>query len=232
MTTGERRQPGGIRAAAPDYLIRVQHHPARAELLDRLLPGLAGLPYEVVSDPRPDGKPSAWRTYRECLTRPHDAAWTIIVQDDTIPAAGLDVGIPEALSEHPGRVVCLFLAGAPIRTARRARAAHTAGERYVEIQAGDFTPTVATAWPVEIAAELVAWADENVDAEHRDDDSHVGKFMRHRERAVVVVPSLFQHPDDNPSLVRRRHMSGRNKLRTAAVWTGRADYEQSRSERG
>jgi hypothetical protein len=198
----------------------VQHHPSRAPLLDRLLPGLAGLPVEVVTDPRPDGRPSAWRTYRECLTRAHDAAWLLVVQDDAIPGDQLHERIPAALSEHPGRAVCFFLAGHPIRTARVARRAHEAGEQYVEIQPGDFTPTVATAWPAEMAKELAAWADENVDPEHRDDDSHVGRFMRHRQPAIVTVPCLFQHPDDNPSLVRRRHMSGRNRLRTAAVWTG------------
>lgn len=224
MTTRERRRPGGIRAAAPELLVRVQHHPSRAELLDRLLPGLAGLTVEVVTDPKPDGKPSAWRTYRECLSRPHDADWLLIVQDDVIPADNLHVQIPEALQEHPGRVVCLFLAGHPIPTARSARRAHDVGERHVEILPNNMTPTVATAWPADIAAQLVEWGDENVDPEHRDDDSHIGRFMRHRPPAIVRVPCLFQHPDDNPSLVRRRHMSGRNRLRTAAVWTGRADY--------
>lgn len=212
-----------MRAAAPDLTIRVQHHPSRAPLLDRLLPGLEGLPYEVVSDPQPHGKPSAWRTYRRCLEGAHEAAWLVVVQDDAIPADGVAEAIPELLAAHEGRVVCMFLAGAPMRTARQARVA--AHGSVVEIQAGDFTPTVATAWPSDIAAELAAWGDEHVEPEHRDDDSHVGRFMKLTGRvAVCAVPSLFQHPDDTVSLTRRKHMGGRNRLRTAAVWTGRSDY--------
>lgn len=224
MTTREPCSPRDTGAAAPDFLIRVQHHPSRAGLLDRLLPGLAGLPVEVVSDPRPDGPPSAWRTYRQCLTAPHDRSWLVVVQDDAIPADGLADALPKVLAAQPGRVVCLFLAGAPIRTARRARAAAAAGEQWVEIETGDFTPTVATAWPVEIAEELARWGDDNVPGEHRDDDSHVGRFMRNRQPAICTVPSLFQHPDDVPSLTRRKVMGGRNRLRVAAAWSGHADY--------
>lgn len=214
-------------ADPPTLVVRVQHHPSRRELLDRLLPGLEGLPVEVVNDPEPNAKPSAWRTYRLCLRAQENASWLVVVQDDAIPADGFAAALPRILAANEGTIVCLFVAGAPVRFARELRQADARGARYVDHRWLDWTPTVATAWPAEQAARMIEWADHRgVAPDHIGDDNLVGRFVRETRAAVrATVPSIVQHPDIEPSLIGRRHRGGRNPLRVAAVWTGHASYE-------
>lgn len=213
-------------------IIRVQHHPSRAELLDRLLPALAPLPVEVIADPEPEGKRSAWRTYRECLARPTGADWIVVVQDDAIPAAGFADALPTILAANAGALVCLFTAGAPVRLAHRVREAHGRGVRYARHGWLDWTPTVATAWPAGQARRMVEWADrKGIPGDAQGDDNLVGKFVTStRAECVLTAPCVVQHPDDAPSLIGRKSRGGRNPFRVAAVWTGSADYDWTRQQ--
>lgn len=210
------------------YVVRIQHHPSRAHLLDRLTPALPGC--EVVVDPDPEGPRSAFRTYRACLA-PADTDWVVVIQDDAIVADGFADALPAVLDDNPGVLVCLFLAGAPRRSAQAAERAYRRGDRYASLSlasGSDFVPTVATAWPTALAAEFLQWADSELglNPNDRDDDRWVGRWARHNDvGAVAVVPSMVQHPDDTQSLVkatRKQPRAGRNGFRTAAVWTGSA----------
>lgn len=202
--------------AAP--LVRIQHHPNRVHLLPELRRTI-GLPLAVVADPDPEGKPSALRCYRECVTRPA-VGYThlVILQDDVTVCADFDVAVGRVLTAYPDRMVALFVAGAPPASARRAVRASAAGAPIVELCAGDWVPTVALAWPVKDAAEFARYL-TRVDEEHWADDPIVGGWVRRTRRSVLAtVPSIVQHPDVEPSFFKKKAAAGRNRYRVAAVW--------------
>jgi hypothetical protein len=175
--------------------VHVQHHPRRAHLLESLLPALGEC--TVVSDPEPDGRPSAIRTYLECLRRmPDPATNLLILQDDATPCEGFRPRAEAAIDERPDDLVALFLAGAPHRSAQAARRAHKAGESWVLMAKTDWVPTVALAWPRARASEFLAFLKENPALVRVGDDNVVGQFTRTEQIPVwAVVPSLVEHPD-------------------------------------
>lgn len=196
--------------------VRVQHHPARADLLARLLPRLRPYKPSVVTDP---GGPvaSAWRCYRACLATPWQGDRLLIVQDDAWPATGFATALNKIVAAHPESMVALFMAGAPYRTARQILLAARAGRHYTAVHPSDFAATVALLWPREDADAFLAWTDTNLKKHTVGDDNVVGAFLKATGRRVVVtVPSIVQHPDDVPSLIGRRHANGRNRYRVAA----------------
>jgi hypothetical protein len=207
-----------VLGAAPTLLVRIQHHPARADLLTDLLPQLHPLTVEVVEDPEPDERPSAWRTYRECLLRPCAHDRLLVLQDDVIVADGFTGHVGALVASYD--MVALFLAGAPERSARRAREAHRRGDTYASMDARDWVPTVALAWAPVLAQRMVEWTDgRGIPRFYEGDDNLVGAFVRHHGITVwATVPSVVQHPDVVRSLVGRRNRHGRNPLRTAAIW--------------
>lgn len=213
-------------AAAPPTLmavptgihVRVQHHPARVELLKRLTPRLRPYKPSVVVDPGGD-VPSAWRCYRHCLVEPWEGDRLLIVQDDAWPATGFAKALKQIVVSHPDSMIALFMAGAPWRTADLIKRAARGGRRYAAVHPRDFAATVALLWPRADAEAFVAWTDEHPPAADSGDDNVVGAFIRATGRHVVVtVPSIVQHPDDVPSLIGRRHSHGRNKFRVACVF--------------
>lgn len=199
--------------------VRVQHHPARAELLARLTPRLRPYKPSVVVDPGGDVA-SAWRCYRQCLVEPWDGDRLLIVQDDAWPATGFAKALKQIVVSHPDSMVALFMAGAPWRTKRLIDKAAMAGRRYASVHPRDFPATVALLWPRADAEAFVSWTDEHPPTDPESgDDNVVGEFMRKTNRRVVVtVPSIVQHPDDVPSMIGRRHANGRNRFRVAAVF--------------
>lgn len=203
----------------------IQHHPSRPELLARLLASVPGAAYEVVTDPDPEGVESAWRTYRECLQR-RPGETTVIVQDDAVGCRGAVAALPLVEADHPGQLVALTVCGAPPRSAARVRRADAQRDRYATLHRDDWVPTVAVMWPADARADCLEWADRRFRQDALGDDSIIGKWREHHWREVyATVPSLFQHPDDNPSLIKRRHRDGANRFRVAVVfdpdWTPR-----------
>ena len=98
---------------------RVQHHPARAVFLPRLLEALAPLPTEVIIDPEPYELASPWRTYLACLADPPDCSHLLIVQDDAVPCRGFTAAVEQVALANPDTPVCLFIS----REARNSRIA-------------------------------------------------------------------------------------------------------------
>lgn len=232
MSTGA--APSATAGRPLPLLVRVQHHPSRAPLLDRLLDGLAPLPVEVVADPDPDGPPSAWRTYRECLTRPHDAERIVVVQDDVTLADGFADRLPAIADQHPNQLTLLFVSGAPSGWQREVAAAARQGRRWATCATPPrWTPAVANVWPAALAHAFVGWADMWIDRRGKHqvgDDPVIGEWVRATGVPVVAtVPSVVQHPDDQPSVVnpRVRGAAGRNRQRIACVFTGTAVYDWS-----
>jgi hypothetical protein len=198
--------------------VAVQHHPARAHLIDRLVERLGGA--EVVTDPDPDGVRSPYRTYVEALRRtPPGATHRLIVQDDAEPADGFRPRMLDAVATHPDRLVALFVPGSPPHRAAVLRA-QKAGQSWVTLPP-TWVPTVALCWPVEMVALFLAWADTKYPdgTKRMGDDGPVGKWAQTiRTRAVAPIPSLVQHPDVEPSLIGRRAAGGANRARVAVAF--------------
>lgn len=200
----------------------MQHHPERAHLLPPLLERL-DRPAEVVSDPNPEDRlRSPWRTYRECLyAPPPSVTHLLILQDDVIPCRNLVAACEMIARPDP---VCVFLGGAPVRTAMLAKRALERGQRFVPVHRAEWVPVVAVLWPVESAQACLDWTGSNRlpgDPNPRSDDAVVGSWAR-RERVPIwaTVPSLVQHADLEPSLIGRKARGGRAKWRVAFSWIG------------
>lgn len=178
-----------------------------------------------MSDPNPEDRlPSPWRTYRECLyAPPGDATHLLVLQDDVIPCRNLVTACARIAEVVPSSPVAVYLGGHPVRTARNAARALTLGKTFVQVIPTDFVPVVALLWPVEVAQAFLDWCGENRlpgDPNPRSDDAVVGKWARNTKHPVyATVPSLVQHPDEEPSLIRKaRH--GRSVFRKAFSWIG------------
>lgn len=199
-------------------LVRIQHHPKRAALLPELRQSI-GLPLAVIADPDPDGRPSALRCYRECVTRPAVGySHVVILQDDVKVCADFDVAVERVLTAYPDTMVALFVAGAPPASARAVTRASAAGEPVAELCPGDWVPTVALAWPVADAVEFSRYL-KRVDQEQWADDPIVGGWVRRTQRTVLAtVPSIVQHPDVEKSFFPKKASAGKNRYRVAAVW--------------
>ncbi len=203
-------------------LVRLQAHPLRAHLHQPILDAAGTLPTEIVLDPDPHGKPSPLRTYRECVKPAEGFTHIVIVQDDVTLIAGFDVALTELLTLVPDRLVALFVAGAPRRSAALIREARKRGDSFTDLGRMDWVPTVALAWPVEMAAEFSQHL-RRVPTERWADDPVVGGWCsRRRVHVIAAVPSLVQHPDLLPSLLPNdKSGGGKNVYRTAAVYSGR-----------
>ena len=201
---------------------RIQSHPSRRGIRERLLPGLQGMPVEIVEtnfDP-----PNPWKGYLACLDAPPDCTHLLIVQDDTITCRGLTPALEKIARVEPDVPVCLYLGGLTMRSRRAALVAGKAGARFAEIHHGDFLPVVAIMWPVGLARDFYRWGSSPDRLrqrngrvfDERSDDAMGGRWMRQaRQRVVATIPSLIEHPDDVVSTIARS-----NANRTALFWHG------------
>lgn len=183
--------------------IVVQHHPSRAELLERLLPRLPGA--RVVVDPLADGQfRSAWHAYEACLrSRQPDETHLLVVQDDAWPCDGYVAALEAAVAARPDRVIVTCVCGNAKRNCRRMWQACEAGLPFAELDANEWCPTVATCYPAAVLDELLAWIDVQKWPPHQiADDAPIGRFLNETGMgALMTVPSLVEHPDDAVSLV-------------------------------
>lgn len=179
-------------------------------------------------DPDPDGVPSAIRTYVECIRRtPPDATHRLVVQDDALPCARFVERATAALSERPHDLVAFFVPGTGLH-GRWMREAAKRGQPWVQLPtSANWQPVVALSWPVELVEPFIDFADAHIAKRLArrlrtiGDDPVVGAFCRAQRRAVwATVPSLVEHPDLEPSLVKQRSYGGRNPARRAAVFVG------------
>jgi hypothetical protein len=193
--------------------IVVQHHPSRADLLPRLTARLTD-PL-IVTDPG-GSVSSAWRTYRLCLrAAPADATHVLIVQDDAEVCDHFEEAVTAAIEACED--ACISFCTTP--QCRRTMAAMTQAmkkrEPWAAWDRADFWPVVCSSYPVAVARAAADWVDRHK-PDTRNDDAPMGEFLRASGAcAVATVPSLAQHPDDVPSLVGRKFMSGTNPARLA-----------------
>lgn len=205
---------------------RVQTHPARAHLIPPLLARLDGFDsIQAINDPDPDGVPNAWRSYRACLESTGDATHVLVVQDDAEPCRNLAAAVRQIAARHPDRIVCLFVGGAPPRSARNVIVAGAHGDLYAELDPSEWLPCVATVYPADHARGILDYVDARTWSHgHLGDDHRLGEYIRHRHTtALATVPNLVQHPDNVPSIMGTHPLGGLNPARVSCCFIG--DYD-------
>jgi hypothetical protein len=181
----------------------------------------------AVSDPQPGAAvANAWRSYRACLeSAPAWATHLLVIQDDATVCRHFAVTLHRIARAHPDRVVCLFVGGAPARSAERVRHAGARDERYAELDPSEWLPCVATLWPTAMIGPLLEFVDERMWRQgHLGDDHRLGEFVRHSHiTALATVPNLVQHEDRVPSLIGTHALAGLNPARVSCCYIGDHD---------
>lgn len=199
----------------------VQHHPARRALLPSLLAALDGLEPQVVADDADNLHWNAWQMYLRCLrAAPADCTHLLTIQDDAEVCKDFVEALPRVLAAKPDEIVCLYVGGGgPGPGVIRAG---NACLNWTRLSTQLWLPLVATVLPIVVVGQVLAWAEEDEHARRaRMDDGMMGRFIRKQKlTAWGTVPSLVQHPDQVPSLIRRKAAKGRDRNRIAACFIG------------
>lgn len=216
----------GEEQAARSFLKTVvQHHQSRAELLLSLRAALDDLDPEVVTDTEQGRRWNLWQVYHRCLQAAHteDCSHALIIQDDAVPCRHFAEAVREVIAARQQDVICLYVGGGSI--GQGVLAAARACKPWSPLPRNLWLPLVATIYPMAVVEEILTWAKTDEYAQRaRSDDGVVGRFLRQsRHRAWATVPSLVQHPDNVPSLVRRTFAAGRDSHRVAACYIGGYD---------
>lgn len=191
----------------PTIAVAIQHVPARAHLLPRLMEGLGGMDawgWRIATVQGDLALRDPWATYQACLgwaTGMLGLTHLLIIQDDALPVPRFHERVTEAVRSHPGELLCLYVPEHPAYMGRSMLVARQAGRDATVIPGGMFVPLVAAVWPVWMAEECLAWIEVTpMTRSRRCDDAQVARFMRrHRYQALGVVPSLVDHDELTPS---------------------------------
>ncbi|MEO3801724.1 NAD-dependent epimerase/dehydratase family protein [Nonomuraea sp. B1E8] len=184
------RHPGG---ADPEGDVRltgaVMAHPRRREAAARL----AGDVLDVVTDPDPAGRPSAFRTSLLAWSSiPEHATHHVLLHDDMALSGRFFERAERAARAMPGAALALF-AFWNSRNGAAVRMGALAGARWVR-GAGEYTPVAALLLPRHVAAGYVEWAGGR--GETWPDDVLMGRYLRQAGVPVyVAVPNLAEHED-------------------------------------
>lgn len=163
-----------------------------------LLELLSPLPTDVVEDPEPGGKRSAWRCYRRALEEtPAWATHRLVVQDDATPCAGFAAALERAVAARPDRLVVLCALGEPTMHARRVTRARDTGRAWAELDLGYWVAAIAVCWPVDLIGRGLEFVDaQNWPPVFTADDEIIGRIAQHLGLpACATVPSLVEHLD-------------------------------------
>ena len=136
--------------------------------------------------------------------------------------------ITESQSDVP---VCLFLSRLPVPEAKAAIQALGRGIRYIPARPrmNSFIPVVAVLWPLAKAEHFREWSKVAVlpgypKREPASDDAALARWsIKNKERVLMTVPSLVEHPDNVPSVIGRRAKWGRDRGRVALAYIGEDD---------
>lgn len=167
----------------------VMAHPRRREAAARLAGGVL----DVVTDPDPGGRPSAFRTSLLAWSSiPGDSTHHFLLHDDMVLSGTFFERAERAARAMPHAALALF-AFWNSRNGAAARQGALAGARWVA-GAGEYTPVAALLLPREVAEGYVRWAPGRGDT--WPDDVLMGRYLRQAGVPVfVAVPSLAEHED-------------------------------------
>lgn len=200
----------------------IMAHPSRAEYAHRLRRALKAKErgtIEVVLDPDPDGERNPWRTARLAWQRtPDDCTHRLLLQEDVLPCPRFLYHARKALSAKPDRVVSFYLGTNATVTWRDLLIADARGAHWVRGFANTWIPALALAIPRGFVDSLAAFEDGTRPV--ADDDVY-GRWAReYRLPWYATIPSLVDHDDDAPSLMRDQYATG---SRVAACPIGETD---------
>ncbi|MCA2221094.1 NAD-dependent epimerase/dehydratase family protein [Nonomuraea aurantiaca] len=167
----------------------VMAHPQRREAAIRLAGGVL----DVVTDPDPAGRPSAFRTSLLAWSSiPSDATHHVLLHDDMVLSSTFFERAESAARAMPHAALALF-AFWNSRNGAAVRQGALAGARWVP-GAGEYTPVAALLLPRQVAGGYVEWARDRGDT--WPDDVLMGRYLRQAGVPVfVAVPSLAEHED-------------------------------------
>ncbi|MEV6034612.1 NAD-dependent epimerase/dehydratase family protein [Nonomuraea sp. NPDC052116] len=167
----------------------VMAHPQRREAAARLAGGVL----DVVTDPDPGGRPSAFRTSLLAWSSiPGDSTHHFLLHDDMVLSSTFFQRAERAARAMPHAALALF-AFWNSRNGAAVRQGALAGARWVA-GAGEYTPVAALLLPKEVAEGYVEWAAGRGDT--WPDDVLMGRYLRQAGVPVfVAVPSLAEHED-------------------------------------
>ncbi|MFD1540508.1 NAD(P)-dependent oxidoreductase [Nonomuraea guangzhouensis] len=167
----------------------VMAHPKRREAAIRLAGGVL----DVVTDPDPGGRPSAFRTSLLAWSSiPEGATHHVLLHDDMVLSGTFFERATLAAQAMPDAALALF-AFWNSRNGAAVRLGALAGARWVR-GAGEYTPVAALLLPRRVAEGYVEWARDRGDT--WPDDVLMGRYLRQAGVPVyVAVPSLAEHED-------------------------------------
>lgn len=203
--------------------VAIMAHPSRIDLAQRLRRSLRNnrerVLIDLVLDPDPDGPRNPWRTARLAWQRtPPGCTHRLVLQEDTLPCPHFLKHARRALRAKPSRIVSFYLGTNAIVTWRQMLIADARGAAWVEGFAASWVPALALAVPVELVASLAEFDDGTRPVA---DDEVYGRWTReHRLPWYATIPSLVDHDDDAPSLMRDPYARG---VRRAACPIGETD---------
>lgn len=211
---------------------RIQAHPLRGHLHLKLEKALDGIPCEISIHQSHPVNPL--RGYQQALENlPGEASHVVVLQDDVLVCKNFPLAVERISVSHPDTPVILFLARLPKYESQHFMKALGNGTRYIQARpkSGSFLPVVGVLWPREKAIHFRQWTIENVHVlpgyPRRDPASDDAAFaiwaLRNKEKVMVAVPNLVEHPDIEPSLIGRRPKWGKDKGRVALSFIGESD---------
>lgn len=210
-------------------LVRIQAHPARRHLHKPLVQSLKPFPVEVSL--HSSIPPNPLLGYKQALSNLPDCTHLCILQEDVIVCKNFPPAVERIARANPNTPVCLFLAKLPALEAKLSLYALKKGERYIQARpkTNSFLPAVAVLWPRQHAEHFREWLKtarlpQHPKREPASDDAAIARWaLANRQRVLITVPSLVEHPDREPSLIGKRAKWGKDRGRVALIYIGEGD---------
>lgn len=204
--------------------VAIMAHPSRLELAHQLRRKLRPDRrhqhlIDVVLDPDPHGERNPWRTARLAWqATPAGCTHRLVLQEDVLPCPGFLKHARRALSAKPDRIVSFYLGTNAIVTWRELLIADARGAHWVRGFSASWVPALALCIPVGYVDSLAGFDDGTRPVA---DDEVYGRWTReHGLPWYATIPSLVDHDDDAPSLMRDPYTRG---ARVAACPIGKTD---------
>ncbi|MFE1272034.1 hypothetical protein [Streptomyces sp. NPDC058758] len=197
----------------------IMAHPRRRAEAQALVEAHPALAARVVTDPEPEGPPSALRTARRAWQAvAPGATHHLVVQDDALPAPGFAGTVAALAAARPEASLSLFTEWGS-RTANAVRAAALLGHAWAPV-VDDYLPSVALVLPAPLALGFEEYAAAKATPEATDDVTLLDYL--HAVDKLVPVAGPVDHANP-PSLVGNDVMGPRS----AACLSAAADPDGS-----
>lgn len=203
--------------SVPTVEYRVQAHPSRQELAERLAARLP--PAVIVWD-----EAGPWSGYLRCLQEPFQGTHLCILQDDATLCRNFVARSLLVVARKPESMISLFVGGIMNVNGTRFWEAQRDGKDWCQITSSrsiDIVHAVGLIWPRPYVESFLEWVKTAKTDNPNSDDAYITAWVKERKPDFwATVPSLVEHRDDVPSTIRRSAEAGRNKKRVAIAFAG------------